>query len=258
MVRFGIVRATTRSPSHRRYAGSVLALFALVTLVVACKPKVGGSCKTESREACTADPKKGLACISGKWTEIECKGEKACRSVGNVSTCDQSVAAIGDACSVSENHTCGDNGKIALSCRKGKWERAATCAGARGCSVRDRDVECDNSVAHASDPCTVEGDVACADSNKATLVCRNGQFEQRLTCRGAGGCSVNTRTMQVVCDDSQAELNDACEHQDHYSCATDGNSVLRCDGRKFVPYQTCRQKTACKVQPEGVTCAPQG
>ncbi len=229
--------------------GSVLAL-TLVT--VACKKRAGQSCKNESHETCVdGDPKKALACIGGAWTEIACKGDKGCKTAGNASSCDQSVATVGDACSVAENHTCGEGGKLALVCKKGHWERAATCTGKRGCNVRDRDVECDNSVARATDPCTVEGDVACADSGKATLVCHNGTFESRLACRGAQGCTVNS-AMQVVCDDSIANPGDTCEHADHYSCASDGNAVLKCDGKQFVQQQPC--KKPCVVKPEGVTC----
>src|SRR5262245_48050973 len=130
-----------------------------VSLLGACKPKAGGSCKIETKEVCV-DEKKALACHDGKWEEMTCKGPEGCTRA-SPDVCDQSVAEDKDVCNLAEDYVCTADKKAMLQCTKNKWRLVQSCLGDRACVMERKKVTCDNSVANPGDVCREEEDYAC-------------------------------------------------------------------------------------------------
>jgi hypothetical protein len=236
--------------------GRVLAIpLALVLLTgTGCKPKEGGDCKIETKQTCV-DPKTALACHAGKWEKEACKGKKGCVTQESEGECDQSTAETNDVCNLADDHACTADKKIMVRCSKYKFATVETCLGPSGCERSDKEARCDNSAATAGDPCTEENDHACSIDGKSMLLCKNLKFEERLSCKGQKGCVVNGSS--VRCDDSIAALGDACEGspgKDHYACAMDGKSMLKCVDSKFVQADKCRGRETCKLLSDGFAC----
>jgi hypothetical protein len=225
-------------------------------LLLACKPKVGASCKIETKEVCI-DDKKALACHDGKWEEMSCHGPAGCSKSGGEHACDQSVAEDKEVCNLAGDYVCSSNKQGMLECAKGKWTFVQSCLGDRGCVMESKKVTCDNSVANAGDTCREEEDYACAPDKKSALVCRQGKFAQASLCKGAKGCKVGGSKdtgFKVECDDSVAADGDSCEKEDHYSCTSDERAILRCKNKKFAVEERCKPKEKCQIRGGQVGC----
>jgi hypothetical protein len=228
----------------------------LGSVVVACKPQAGGSCKPEGKEACV-DEKSALACHDGKWTPLTCRGQDGCFKGGGEEQCDQSTAQNGDACNLPDDYVCTADRKAMLQCSKNKWTLVQNCLGDRGCVKDKQKVTCDNSVANVGDACREEEDYACAADGKTALACRKGQFVLASPCKGPKHCRVTSAKdagFKVECDDSIAEDGDPCETEEHFSCSADSRAILRCRGKKFKVEEKCRSKESCQIRGGQVGC----
>lgn len=225
-------------------------------LSASCKPKAGASCKVETQEICVSE-KVALVCHDGKWEEMSCRGPSGCAKAGNEHVCDQSVAEDKDVCNLAGDVVCTADKKSMLECTKGHWTLAQSCLGERGCAMDQKKVTCDNSVANAGDACRDEEDYACAPDKKSALVCRGGKFVSANPCKGPKGCKVTGDTasgFKVECDDSVANVGDACEKEGHFACALDGKSIVKCVGKKFAQDDRCKAKETCQVRGDQVGC----
>ncbi len=234
----------------------LMAAVLAVSLLNACKPKAGGSCKIETKEVCIED-KKALACHDGKWEEVSCKGADGCSKASGDAVCDQSVAEPGDVCNLSDDYVCTSDKKAMLQCIKNKWTVSQTCLGERACVMEKKRVTCDNSVANLGDACREEDDYACSSDKKSALVCRGGKFVQSTFCKGPKACKVTggkEQGFKVECDDSIATVGDACEKEEHYSCASDERAILKCKNKKFEVEDKCRSKERCQIKGGTVGC----
>lgn len=239
-----------------RYAVAPVALAALAALLGACKPKAGGSCKSELREQCV-DDKVALACHDGVWEEMSCRGPEGCAKKGGDHVCDQSVAADNETCNLPDDVVCTADKRAMLQCVRHKWITVQGCLGERGCVMEQKKVTCDNSIANAGDPCREEEDYACSQDGKAALVCRGGKFAQVSLCKGAKACRVGgdkSTGFKVECDDSIAGVGDACEKEEHYSCSADEKTILKCRNKKFELEERCRAKERCQIRGGQVGC----
>lgn len=120
-----------------------------------CKPSSSVSCDTSRANpgeacgaalpenwSCSADGKALLACKDKRWTESrKCRGAKGCKVSGAVVGCDTSIADEGDACAQEREAACSADGKAALECKGGKYQRARACA--HGCKADEAAVKCD-------------------------------------------------------------------------------------------------------------------
>jgi len=225
--------------------------------LMACRPKVGASCKIEMKEVCVAD-KQALVCHDGKWEEMTCRGPSGCAKAGNDNVCDQSIAEDKDVCNIVDDHLCSSDKKSMLECgRNRRWSFVQSCLGSRGCVLDQKKVTCDNSIANAGDACTEEDDYACSPDGKSALVCRNKQFSVASNCKGKNGCRVGgdkSAGFKVECDDSIAAVGEPCEKDGHYACAPDEKSIVKCMNKRFVQDDRCKGRDKCAVRGEQVGC----
>ena len=99
---------------------------------------VGEACSGESR-VCSADDRL-LECRGGHLAVFTaCRGENGCGADGEQFRCDQSIAAVGDACT-GEGMACSQDHSAALRCQNGAFVHETDCTGQ--CSVRDGMVYC--------------------------------------------------------------------------------------------------------------------
>jgi hypothetical protein len=221
-----------------------------------CKPKAGGGCKIETKEVCI-DEKKALACHDAKWEEMTCKGPDGCSKATGEHVCDQSVAEDKDVCNLADDYVCTGDKKGMLQCTKNKWTLVQSCLGDRSCVMEKKKVTCDNSVANVNDACREEEDYACTPDKKAALACRQSKFVQASLCKGPKGCRVagsKEAGFKVECDDSVAQVGDACEKEEHFSCANDEKSILKCKNKKFDVEEKCKPKEKCQIKGGSVGC----
>jgi len=147
----------------------------------------------------------------------------------------------GAACKLEKTEVCvGD--KQALACHEGKWEEMS-CKGPAGCNKKDN--VCDQSVADDKDVCNLEGDFLCQTDKKGMLECQRSRWTLAQTCLGERGCTMEAK--KVTCDNSIANLGDACREEDDYACTADKKSALVCRQGKFVISSYCRGKNGCRV-----------
>lgn len=149
----------------------------------------------------------------------------------------------GASCKMETKEVCvGD--KLALACHDGKWEEMP-CKGPAGCAKTGNDNVCDQSVVDDKDVCNLAGDVVCQSDKKGMLECQKNRWGFAQTCLGERGCT--TEGKKVHCDNSIANLGDACREEDDYGCTPDKKSAVVCRGGKFVLSGNCRGKNACRV-----------
>jgi hypothetical protein len=211
----------------------------------------------EMKEVCVGD-RVALACHEGRWEEMTCKGPAACARNGPDSLCDQSVADDKDVCNVIDDHLCSADKKSMLECAKNRrWTFVQNCLGTRGCTLDQKKVTCDNSLANLNDDCTEEDDYACATDGKNALVCHNKKFGVASSCKGPKGCHVGgdkSQGFKVECDDSIASVGEPCEKEGHYSCAPDEKSIVKCVNKKYTQDDRCKGRDKCQVKGDQVGC----
>lgn len=236
----------------RRMKKAALAASILVALAfVGCKPKVGGKCNIDGKEACK-DKTTAFVCHDSKWEEMTCRGAKGCTTVGSESDCDQTVAKLNDVCNLADDYTCSDDKKASLECKSNKWTLDEACLGPKGCTSTAHKVDCDTSLSKEGDKCTRESNHACGLDKKSHLVCKGGKFTLVENCRGEKACrEVGDK---IDCDDSLANVGEPCDTADNHACAVDGKAVLKCNGSKWTADDACKGRKVCKVTGTEVGC----
>lgn len=146
---------------------------------------------------------------------------------------------LGDACKPSDVR-CAADGKSAIACVAGRLANV-TCGGPRGCATG----ACDQSRAEIGDAC-VEGATACASDAVRSLRCEAGKFALAETCGGKAGCVV--APSGIACDASAGAPGDPCREAGKVACASDGKSIVRCDGARFVATTTCHGPSGCAMR----------
>jgi hypothetical protein len=214
--------------------------------------EVGDSCR--DREASCVDADSGLFCRDGKLMAVECPGPNGCIENEQDVTCDMSQNEVGAACwnptGTNETATCSPDKKEMVYCTDGVTRRVA-CLGKKGCRPNNKDILCDQAIATVGEACE-KNVVACNTDGKTFLRCREGKLAEERLCRGPKGCSESSAG-EVLCDDSVAELGDACD-DGRFVCSGDHRSVLLCLAGKYAPYHTCRGERPCETKRNEVTC----
>ena len=152
-------------------------------------------------------------------------------------------AKVGGKCS-GATAVCTDKAS-ALFCADGTYT-AMTCRGDRGCAQNGAVIECDESVASEQDACNAPDAIACTPDHKEALRCSNKKFIVDETCKGPTGCKIEG-AQKISCDNDIADVNDPCHFIGDYACTTDKSLVLKCEGNKMTPYNTCRGPKQCKI-----------
>lgn len=146
------------------------------------------TCNLASDFVCTDDKKAMLECKANKWTSVQtCLGARGCTMEAKKVNCDNTVANVGDPCREENDFACAPDGKTAVVCRGGKFTASSVCRARNGCKVANEkgrlEIECDDSIARAGDPCEKEAHFACSEDEKAILKCRDHKFGVDETCK---------------------------------------------------------------------------
>jgi hypothetical protein len=230
----------------------ILTVLALLAVFAACKsapPKPGDKCKTEGVGSCP-DPKHFLVCRGGVQALDNCLGANGCAVVGTSVKCDQSIAAIGDACSVAGGAACSPDSKQFLKCDGTKIVLDADCKGPAGCSHVGTQVKCDESVGAAGDVCSDEGKAACSVDTKSFLKCTAKKLAVTATCGGPKGCFI--QGTEVHCDESLGEDGDLCTDPKGHACSHDKKHMLECKDGKLHTAKAC--KKSCDLKDDQIFC----
>lgn len=100
---------------------------------------VGDTCSADYGAACSADGLSMLHCVDGHVAVMNpCRGPDGCKVNGRMVSCDESLAAVGDACEGS-NAACRVDGLALLECSGGTFTQTRECA---SCVVQGSRVMC--------------------------------------------------------------------------------------------------------------------
>jgi hypothetical protein len=194
------------------------------------------------------DTKSSLACRSGQFDLLRCRGPKGCQPEGSESdsiakTCDNSIAKAGDTCDPvwSPAPACDDEGKSELFCQKsGVFAFKRHCRGPKGCVVKEGAAWCDDSLQEVGDPCVSLPEL-CSEDGRAMLVCGLGTVIER-PCPGPSGCA-HTEAGGVSCDTGFAYEGAPCEKQGRLGCTVADPwheaKLLECNGSAFAVSKPC-------------------
>lgn len=151
----------------------------------------GDACSTDEEGAAVCvDAATLLACRSGRYVRVACRGQKGCTEAGGHAHCDATLGEAGDPCTVEGKKACSTDGKRVLACSSGSLRASYDCRGERGCSVSGSKLTCDSSVAKRGDACDKlsEGSYACTEDARALLRCSGGEFVPDETCKSGTRC----------------------------------------------------------------------
>ncbi len=161
------------------------------------------------------------------------------------------VSVLVPACKPKAGGACSGTAAVctdktsALFCADGTFTPMA-CRGEKGCGQTGTVVECDESVAVESDACNTPDAIACTPDHKEALRCTDKRFVVDETCKGPTGCKIDG-SQKISCDNDVADVNDPCHFIGDYACTTDKSLVLKCEGNKMTPLNTCRGPKQCKI-----------
>jgi hypothetical protein len=227
-------------------------LTALAALSVGCKkPKEGDTCTPGQALCSDTDKTAALSCGSDlKLFTMACRGPKGCAKVGSAGVaCDDTVAQENDGCDEEGEAACRVDKKAALECKKNKFVVGETCKGARGCTNDGENVNCDNDISDIDDPCHFNGDYACTSDKTYALRCVDNKMKKLNSCRGAKGCRVvelpAEKKIEFICDDSLAQVDDACDEDGEHACSMDKKAIYVCKGAKFTMLKACEGPKGC-------------
>jgi hypothetical protein len=158
-------------------------------------------------------------------------------------------ASPGGSCAAHEAR-CLD-ARRALICDDGKFVETP-CRGKGGCSTVLEKTSCDISGNQPGDPCGAgeEGVAVCAGPS-AMLACHGRKYET-VPCRGPKGCE--TLGAQASCDQSVAEVGEACKKQHAKACSVDHGRVLSCDDGRMLEQYFCRGEGRCSSAGGKLAC----
>lgn len=149
----------------------------------------------------------------------------------------------GATCKIEMKEVCADD-KKALACHDGKWEEMA-CRGPEACAKGGAEHVCDQSVAEPGDVCNLVDDYVCTADKKAMLQCTKNKWTLVQTCLGDRACVMEKK--KVTCDNSVANVGDACREEEDYACSTDKKAALACRKNQFVQTSLCKGPKGCRV-----------
>lgn len=96
--------------------------------------EVGAACAKEDQFACAPDFKRSLRCVKGSWQQDQvCRGKDGCKETGDKVRCDETLAAVGDACIDDGDQACSVERDARLVCKGKKMVREKKCQA--GCVV---------------------------------------------------------------------------------------------------------------------------
>ena len=148
---------------------------------------VGEPCHEEGNPECSADKKAMLKCEGKHWKKTaDCNGQHGCVSNAKGATCDQGSQEAGSACDADQedSYSCSPDKKTELVCKGGKMVLASNCRGMHGCRQKGDEIDCDNSLAEAGDPCAdAKSNPACSSDKKALLKCKGGKMVKDKACK---------------------------------------------------------------------------
>jgi hypothetical protein len=164
-------------------------------------------------------------------------------------------AKPGDKCTTNGRFTCQTQAN-ALLCQGG-IVISLPCRGPKGCQGAGASSECDDDLAQEGDNCamTLNENYSCSTDHKQELVCTDGKFAVRRTCKGQNSCAIQGSL--IHCDDSVADVGDACVEEAgeaNYACSVDKTSEIVCKGKKFEESNSCRGPKGCWIMGEMVHC----
>ena len=80
--------------------------------------EAGAACAKENQYACSSDFKHTLRCVSSKWQRDQvCRGKDGCKETGDKVRCDDTLAAVGDACAQDGDQACSVDLGARLVCK---------------------------------------------------------------------------------------------------------------------------------------------
>jgi len=219
------------------FARVLVALAAVWVLIVllACKSASVGSSCSEGNMKCTSSTA-ALFCNKGKFAAMNCSGPKGCNDTARGIDCDNTVAAVGDACDTEQEYACTADKKSGLECKGNVFAVRSSCGGEKGCYWVGSNVHCDTDSASAGDVCDIDDDVACSPDKKAALKCTGGKYTAFMSCEGDEGCSVTGSKVQ--CDHTLADVGDPCSGDD-IACDHERDNLLVCKGNRYVVKDGC-------------------
>jgi hypothetical protein len=248
------VRLSRLAPAARL---PLVARLACLVSLAACRsaPSTGSPCRVADLLVC-GGAASALACVSGAWIELPCRGPRGCARRGDTDECDDAIAADGDVCPHNPpvDYACTTDRTKALICQHGRFSLWRNCRGPDKCDVVDGHiVHCDTTLGEAGDPCEKKGAYACAVDRQTMLACGGTTLATASSCRGPQGCQVQRETRKVDCDDSVAIEGDACESEKRIACTIDRKAELSCAGGKYVKKRECR-RTDCRLEENQLFC----
>jgi hypothetical protein len=157
--------------------------------------------------------------------------------------------AVGGSCDAHEAR-CLDDAR-AIVCDEGKFIETP-CKGKGGCSTAREKTSCDISGNQPGDACSKsdEGVAVCAGES-AMLACHGRKYET-VPCRGPRGCEMVVG--QPNCDQSVAELGEACKKQNAKACSADKTRVLSCAEGRMKELYACRGEGQCSSAAGKLAC----
>jgi len=134
-----------------------------------------------------------IACHSGRFELVACRGPRGCETIAGQPNCDQSVADPGDACKLPNAKSCSTDKQAVLRCREGQLRQLYSCRGESGCSSSAGKLACDQTVARLKDPCDkgLDGHVACSEDAAQLLICKGETFVASEKCKAGTKCTVS-------------------------------------------------------------------
>jgi hypothetical protein len=236
---------------------------AALVAVAACreKPSAGAACRVPDQLVC-AGRDRALVCEPAAagggtvWLEVPCKGARGCARKGDVDDCDDTLAAMGDACPRNPplDYACTAERTQALVCKEGRFGLWRACRGPESCQVEGgRNVRCDTTLGEPGDPCAQQGTYACSTDAKSMLLCDGAALAPASSCRGVDGCRIQRESRKVECDDAVANEGDPCDQPKRIACAVDKKSELVCQGSRYVKKRECH-RSDCRLEGSELFC----
>jgi hypothetical protein len=134
-----------------------------------------------------------LVCHDRRFESVPCHGPAGCRTAGERTNCDQSVAEVGDVCKKENAKACSTDKSQVLSCTDGRMTAEYLCRGDGHCSSAGGKLACDQTIAMLGDRCDkgLNGHVACSKDRTSLFVCHDEEFVPNEKCRPGTVCTVS-------------------------------------------------------------------
>ncbi len=233
-----------------RFARAVGLVVVAMALAACKKPKAGDTCKTEGKQICI-DKASSVVCVDSKWEALPCRGVTGCMTTAGDVSCSNESYNDGEVCdSASDKFECTPDMKAMVKCEGKHWKLTDKCLGPLACVSSSSEVNCDDSVSEVGAPCFPEDDPACSVDGKQMLKCKSTKMATFLNCRGAHGCRKEGE--KINCDDSLAQVGDACVDDDDPACSMDKKALMKCKSHKMVESKKC--KGGCAITADAIEC----